>query len=92
MQKDKKEYNRNYYASHTGIWRRNYAENIDARRESARKYANQRWESDPEYRVSHTKNTIERTRLNRQSRSLVTVAEKIFNIFQKFSEKKIKQT
>ena len=32
MPKDKKEYNRNYYASHTGIWRRNYAENADARR------------------------------------------------------------
>lgn len=87
MPKDKKEYNRNYYASHTGIWRRNYAENADARRESARKYANRRWESDPEYRVSHSKNTIERTRLNRQSRSLATVAEKIFHIFQKISEK-----
>jgi hypothetical protein len=87
MPKDKKEYNRNYYASHTGIWRRNYAENIDARRESARKYANRRWASDPEYRASHSKNTIERTRLNRQIRSLVTVSEKIFNIFQKFPEK-----
>lgn len=42
MAKDKKEYNRNYYASHTGIWKRNYAENADARRERARTYANQR--------------------------------------------------
>lgn len=87
MPKDKKEYNRNYYASHTGIWRRNYAENADARRESARKYANQRWESDPEYRVAHSKNTIERTRLNRRAQSLASVAEKIFHIFQKISEK-----
>lgn len=87
MPKDKKEYNRNYYASHTGIWRRNYAENADARRESARKYANQRWESDPEYRAAHSKNTIERTRLNRRAQSLATVAEKIFHIFQKISEK-----
>lgn len=87
MPKDKKEYNRNYYASHTGIWRRNYAENADARRESARKYANQRWESDPEYRAAHSKNTIERTRLNRRAQSLASVAEKIFHIFQKISEK-----
>lgn len=87
MPKDKKEYNRNYYASHTGIWRRNYAENADARRESARKYANQRWESDPEYRAAHAKNTIERTRLNRQVRSLANVSEKICRVFQKISEK-----
>jgi hypothetical protein len=87
MPKDKKEYNRNYYASHTGIWRRNYAENADARRESARKYANQRWESDPEYRAAHSKNTIERTRLNRRAQSLASVAEKIFHIFQKISGK-----
>lgn len=87
MPKDKKEYNRNYYASHTGIWRRNYAENADARRESARKYANRRWESDPEYRAAHSKNTIERTRLNRRAQSLASAAEKIFHIFQKISEK-----
>ena len=87
MPKDKKEYNRNYYASHTGIWRRNYAENADARRESARTYANKRWETDPEYRATHAKNTIERTRLNRQVRSLVNVSEKICCIFQKISEK-----
>lgn len=86
MPKDKKEYNRNYYASHTGIWRRNYAENADARRESARTYANKRWETDPEYRATHTKNTIERTRRNRQVRSLVNVFEKICRIFQKISE------
>lgn len=87
MAKDKKEYNRNYYASHTGIWKRNYAENADARRERARTYANQRWESDPEYRAAHSKNTIERTRLNRQVRSLMNVSEKIFRVFQKISEK-----
>ena len=87
MPKDKKEYNRNYYASHTGIWRRNYAENAEARRERARTYANQRWESDPEYRAAHSRNTIERTRLNRRAQSLATVAEKIFHIFQKISEK-----
>ena len=87
MAKDKKEYNRNYYASHTGIWKRNYAENADARRERARTYANQRWESDPEYRAAHAKNTIERTRLNRQVRSLATVSEKIYRVFQKISEK-----
>lgn len=87
MPKDKKEYNRNYYASHTGIWRRNYAENADARRERARTYASQRWESDPEYRAAHSKNTIERTRLNRQARSLAAVAGKIFHIFQKISGK-----
>lgn len=86
MAKDKKEYNRNYYASHTGIWKRNYAENADARRERARIYANQRWESDPEYRAAHAKNTIERTRLNRQVRSLANVSEKICRIFQKISE------
>ena len=87
MAKDKKEYNRNYYASHTGIWKRNYAENADARRERARTYANQRWESDPEYRAVHSKNTIERTRLNRQVRSLANVSEKICRAFQKISEK-----
>lgn len=87
MAKDKKEYNRNYYASHTGIWKRNYAENADARRERARTYANQRWESDPEYRATHAKNTIERTRLNRQVRSLANVSEKIYRVFQKISEK-----
>lgn len=87
MAKDKKEYNRNYYASHTGIWKRNYAENADARRERARTYANQRWESDPEYRAAHSKNTIERTRLNRQVRSLANVAEKICRVFQKISVK-----
>lgn len=87
MVKDKKEYNRNYYASHTGIWKRNYAENADARRERARTYANQRWESDPEYRAAHAKNTIERTRLNRQVRSLANVSEKIYRVFQKISEK-----
>ncbi len=87
MAKDKKEYNRNYYASHTGIWKRNYAENADARRERARTYANQRWESDPEYRAAHAKNTIERTRLNRQVRSLANVSEKICRVFQKISEK-----
>lgn len=87
MAKDKKEYNRNYYASHTGIWKRNYAENADARRERARAYANQRWESDPEYRAAHSKNTIERTRLNRQVRSLMNVSEKICRVFQKISEK-----
>jgi hypothetical protein len=87
MAKDKKEYNRNYYASHTGIWKRNYAENADARRERARTYANQRWESDPEYRAVHSKNTIERTRLNRQVRSLANVSEKICRVFQKISEK-----
>ena len=87
MAKDKKEYNRNYYASHTGIWKRNYAENVDARRERARTYANQRWESDPEYRAAHAKNTIERTRLNRQVRSLANVTEKICRVFQKISEK-----
>ena len=87
MAKDKKEYNRNYYASHTGIWKRNYAENADARRESARTYANQRWASDPEYRAAHSKNTIERTRLNRQVRSLANVSEKICRVFQKISEK-----
>lgn len=87
MAKDKKEYNRNYYASHTGIWKRNYEENADARRERARTYANQRWESDPEYRAAHAKNTIERTRLNRQVRSLANVTEKICRVFQKISEK-----
>lgn len=87
MAKDKKEYNRNYYASHTGIWKRNYAENADARRERARTYANQRWESDPEYRAAHAKNTIERTRLNRQVRSLANVTEKICRVFQKISVK-----
>lgn len=87
MAKDKKKYNRNYYASHTGIWKRNYAENADARRERARTYANQRWESDPEYRAAHAKNTIERTRLNRQVRSLANVTEKICRVFQKISEK-----
>lgn len=87
MAKDKKEYNRNYYASHTGIWKRNYAENADARRERARTYANQRWASDPEYRAAHSKNTIERTRLNRQVRSLANVSEKICRVFQKISEK-----
>lgn len=87
MAKDKKEYNRNYYASHTGIWKRNYAENADARRERSRTYANQRWESDPEYRAAHSKNTIERTRLNRQVRSLMNVSEKICRVFQKISEK-----
>lgn len=87
MPKDRKEYNRNYYASHTGIWRRNYAENAAARRERARKYASQKWASDPEYRASHSKNTIERTRLNRQSRSLVTITEKILHTFQKISRK-----
>lgn len=87
MAKDKKEYNRNYYASHTGIWKRNYAENADARRERARTYANQRWENDPEYRAAHAKSTIERTRLNRRARSLATIAEKIFSVFQKISEK-----
>lgn len=87
MPKDKKEYSRNYYASHTGIWRRNYAENADARRESARKYANRRWESDPEYRAAHSRSTIERTRLNRQVRSLANVSEKICRVFQKISEK-----
>lgn len=87
MAKDKKEYNRNYYASHTGIWKRNYAENADARRERARTYANQRWESDPGYRAAHSKNTIERTRLNRQVRSLANVSEKICRVFQKISEK-----
>lgn len=87
MAKDKKEYNRNYYASHTGIWKRNYAENADARRERARTYANQRWESDPEYRATHAKNTIERTRQNRQVRSLANVSEKIYRVFQKISEK-----
>lgn len=87
MAKDKKEYNRNYYASHTGIWKRNYAENADARRKRARTYANQRWESDPEYRAAHSKNTIERTRLNRQVRSLANVSEKICRVFQKISEK-----
>lgn len=87
MAKDKKEYNRNYYASHTGIWKRNYAENADARRERARTYANQRWESDPEYRAAHSKNTIERARLNRQVRSLMDVSEKICRVFQKISEK-----
>lgn len=87
MAKDKKEYNRNYYASHTGIWKRNYAENADARRERARTYANQRWESDPEYRAAHAKNAIERTRLNRQVRSLANVTEKICRVFQKISEK-----
>lgn len=87
MAKDKKEYNRNYYASHTGIWKRNYAKNADARRERARTYANQRWESDPEYRAAHSKNTIERTRLNRQVRSLANVSEKICRVFQKISEK-----
>lgn len=87
MAKDKKEYNRNYYASHTGIWKRNYAENADARRERARTYANQRWESDPEYRATHAKNTIERTRRNRQVRSLANVSEKIYRVFQKISEK-----
>lgn len=87
MAKDKKEYNRNYYASHTGIWKRNYAENADARRERARTYANQRWKSDPEYRAAHAKNTIERTRLNRQVRSLANVTEKICRVFQKISVK-----
>ena len=87
MAKDKKEYNRNYYASHTGIWKRNYAENADARRERARTYANQRWESDPEYRAAHSKNTIERTRMNRQVRALANVSEKICRVFQKISEK-----
>lgn len=87
MAKDKKEYNRNYYASHTGIWKRNYAENADARRERARTYANQRWASDPEYRAAHSKNTIERTRLRRQVRSLANVSEKICRVFQKISEK-----
>ena len=87
MPKDKKEYNRDYYASHTGIWKRNYAENADARRESARKYANRRWESDPGYRAAHSRNTIERTRRNRQARSLASVAEKIFRVFQKISGK-----
>lgn len=87
MAKDKKEYNRNYYASHTGIWKRNYAENADARRERARTYANQRWASDPEYRAAHSKNTIERTRLSRQVRSLANVSEKICRVFQKISEK-----
>lgn len=87
MAKDKKEYNREYYAAHPEIWQRNYAENADARRERARTYANERWENDPEYRAAHAKNTIERTRLNRRVRSLATVAEKICNVFQKISEK-----
>ena len=36
MAKDKKEYNREYYAAHPEIWQKNYAENADARRERAR--------------------------------------------------------
>ena len=75
MAKDKKEYNREYYAAHPEIWQRNYAENADARRERARTYANERWENDPEYRA------------NRRVRSLATIAEKICNVFQKISEK-----
>ena len=85
MPKDKKEYNREYYAAHKGIWRRNYAENADTRRESARKYASRRWESDPEYRAAHAKSTIERTRITRQARSLSAISEKICNVFQKIS-------
>lgn len=85
MPQDKKEYNRNYYASHTGIWKRNYAENADARREHARTYASRRWESDPEYRAAHSKSTIERTRMTRQARSLSAISEKICNVFQKIS-------
>ena len=87
MAKDIKEYNREYYAAHRGIWKDNYAKNADARRESARKYASRRWETDPEYRKAHAQRTIESSRLNRRIAALVNVAEKICGVFQKFSEK-----
>lgn len=86
MPKDKKEYNREYYAAHKDIWERNYAENADARRTSARIYAGKRWENDPEYREAQKKRTIERSRINRQLQSLVATTEKIFGACQKFSE------
>lgn len=87
MTKDKKEYNREYYAAHPEIWQKNYAENANIRRASARAYANTRWKNDPEYRTAHAKSTIERTRLNRQARSLAAITEKIHGVLQKISEK-----
>lgn len=85
MATDKKKYNREYYAAHREIWQKNYAENANARRASARTYANTRWENDPEYRAAHSESTIKRTRRNRRIRSLAAITEKIHAVLQKTS-------
>ena len=86
MAKDMKEYNRNYYAAHKGIWKRNYAENADARRESARTYAKNKWAEDPDYRAAHTTRSIRRSKAIRHAKSLERASGKIFTVFRKISE------
>lgn len=86
MATDRKKHNRNYYAEHSDIWKRNYEKNIEARRENARVYASNKWESDPVYRAAHTRSSIARSRTKRRVASLVHAAEKILHIFQKISE------
>ena len=81
----KKKYDPKYYEMHRDIWQRNYARNANKRRESARDYARNRWETDPEYRDAHARDVIGRTCLNRRFRSLVALSEKIYNTLLKIA-------
>ena len=83
MPKDRKQYNRDYYKKHPEIWKDNYEKNAPERRESARAYANDKWNNDPEYKKRHTENTIRRTRALRYANSLLKNAAKVLAALEK---------
>lgn len=83
MPTDRKQYNQDYYRKHPEIWKKNYEKNAEARRERSRNYANEKWGSDPEYRKSHTENTIRRTRILRLVGSITKSASKALAALEK---------
>lgn len=85
MPESKKQNNRDYYKEHSDIWKKNYKKNAPARRESARSYAKNKWDNDPEYKKKHKEATIQRTRIARYAGSILKYAAKILGALEKLA-------